>query len=83
MLTKENTVQIIGKARVADLNPGDITQHAGGACDMSCSDPEAPWRVEVVDILPDGTDVTWSHPPCGVVARPLPCGHDCLVEVWG
>lgn len=73
-------MQIIGKARVADLKPGDFTQNAGGCC--SCGESPGCWLVERVDILKAGTDVTWSHPPCGDVSW-LPCGHDCLVEVWG
>ena len=81
MLTRENIVQIIGKSRVADLKPGDFSQHAGGGC--TCGESPGCWRVEVVDTDQYCTEVTWSHPPCGVVARPLSCSHDCPVEVWG
>ena len=80
-------MQITGKSRVADLKPGDITQHAGGGgCDgtlsATCPEPAAPWRVEVIETDPYGAEVTWSHPPCGSPV-PLRCAHDLLVEVWG
>ena len=68
--------------RVADLQPGDLTIHAGGSC--VCDDPCAPWRVEKLEqSRDDGIDVTWSHPPCGEVAAPLSCSPDCMVTFYG
>ncbi len=72
------------KVRVGDLKPGDLTQHAGGSCDDSCPNPFAPWRVEKLEAFgTDGINVTWSHPPCRVVAQPLPCADYCEVAFFG
>jgi hypothetical protein len=71
------------RKRVADLQPGDLTQHAGGAC--TCGDPSAPFRVEELDRSDNGRaiEVTWSHPPCGETCQPLGCSPDCLVTFFG
>jgi hypothetical protein len=69
--------------RAAELEVGDLTQHAGGSC--TCPEPEAPWRVEQLDPFDNGRgiDVTWSHPPCGEIAPPCPVGADCPLEFHG
>lgn len=69
--------------RAADLEVGDLTQHAGGSCRTGCPDNQAPWRVEKLEELPGGVDVTWSHPPCGDTAPPLSCADDCPLEFHG
>lgn len=73
----------ISEKRVADLQPGDLTIHAGGSC--VCDNPCSPFRVEKLDSWHDGATiaVTWSHPPCGDIAPPLPCSPDCLVTFFG
>jgi hypothetical protein len=70
-----------GAKRVADLEVGDLTTHAGGAC----CDPGAPFRVEKLDRWDNGAavEVTWSHPACGETFEPLPCSPDVLVTFFG
>lgn len=72
-----------GSKRVADIQPGDLTSHAGGAC--TCGNPNAPFRVEKLDPWDNGAaiEVTWSHPPCGETFAPLPCSPDGFVAFHG
>ena len=68
-----------GQKRVADLEVGDLTSHAGGAC----CDPAAPFRVEKLEPYGTGIDVTWTCVPCGTTFQPLPCSPDVLVTFFG
>ncbi len=69
--------------RVADLQPGGLTPHMGGG--RSCASPFAPWRVEKIKLWGEGrgADVTWSHPPCGLVAEPLALGIEGEIPFFG
>lgn len=70
-----------GQKRVGDLEVGDLTSHAGGAC----CDPASPFRVEKLDPWDNGAaiDVTWTCVPCGATFQPLPCSPDVLVTFFG
>jgi hypothetical protein len=67
--------------RIGDLQPGDLTTHAGGAC---CA-PGTPFRVEELDRWENGRgiEVTWSCTGCGTTFQPLPCSPDCVVTYFG
>lgn len=62
MTTETKTGTSTGKW-VADLQPGDLTSHAGGTC---CG-PDVPFRVEKTDPWPGGAgvDVTWRGSTAG------------------
>jgi hypothetical protein len=68
-----------GAKRIAELQPGDLSTHAGGAC----CEPGAPFRVDKLDPRGSGIEVTWSCTLCGRTFEPLPCSPDCLVTFFG